>query len=206
MCLDVKQFFLVASAIALTACSHGFGNDSFLNNDESAYLTSSNGRQLIVSEPLTRAYLTRLYQLPNQTRNPQINIAPSDLQNKPWTPAYVPGLDFSKIKHVEHGILVDKPMGQTWSIVGSALRRKSIPIAKVDSKKMIYFLAERKGTAAKYRLNFYPKGDYQTLIILTDLQGQPLDKQQLKHIRASLVKGMQGKTDYSIGRLFGYGE
>lgn len=68
-----KLFFVVLSALLLSACS-----SRYASNGENLYMQSRNGVLLQVPSPLTRSNLSSFYVLPQQTGNPTISIAPPD--------------------------------------------------------------------------------------------------------------------------------
>lgn len=65
-----KIGFILISALLATACSH------FGSSGDKQYLTSRNGARVVVPPPLTDTNLSHFYDLPPQTRNPVVNIAP----------------------------------------------------------------------------------------------------------------------------------
>lgn len=62
---------IVLTALALSACSGRYSSTG-----EEVYLQSKNGAKLEVPPPLTRAYISNFYDLPPQTQNARVRIAP----------------------------------------------------------------------------------------------------------------------------------
>jgi len=66
-----KLSFIVLAALALTAC-----NSRYASNGENLYLQSRNGEALVVPPPLTSANISNFYDLPQQTQDARVSIAP----------------------------------------------------------------------------------------------------------------------------------
>lgn len=66
-----KLVFVVLAILVLSACSSRYSS-----NGESLYLQSRNGEKLEVPPPLTRANIGNFYDLPPQTENARVSIAP----------------------------------------------------------------------------------------------------------------------------------
>lgn len=69
-----KLSFLVLATLALSACS-----TKYSSNGENLYLQSRNGVKLVVPAPLTSANISYFYDLPQQTTDAQVSIAPPDV-------------------------------------------------------------------------------------------------------------------------------
>lgn len=192
----VKYVVLTGASLLLGSCSHWFGNDSYFHNTNSAYLTSTNGRDIVVPPPLTRQYITNFYHVPEQTKNAEISIKPPAMQTEVVQSHYVPAINAAAIKTVDGGLMIAKPIAQTWSIVGSALKRKSIGVVKVDGSRFIYYIG--KGNQVSHRINLFARGNFDTLMTITDVNGKSLSAQQYTSLRNNIVNGMQGKSNYSI--------
>lgn len=182
----------------LGACSHWYGNDSYFHNNDSAYLTSSNGRDLVVPPPLTKQYITNYFRLPEQTQSAEVSIVPPSMQALMVEPHYVPRIDASNIKFVKEGVMVAKPIAQTWSLVGSALKRKSMRIAKIDHKRFIYYV----GANPVVRVNLFARGRFDTLITLSDEKGNPLTQAQMSSLRSKISQGMQDGFNFSVAGMW----
>jgi uncharacterized lipoprotein len=66
-----KLGFVVLAVLALSACSSRYSS-----NGENLYLKSRNGVKLEVPPPLTSSNISTFYDLPSQTQNAQVSIAP----------------------------------------------------------------------------------------------------------------------------------
>ncbi|MBA2657959.1 MAG: hypothetical protein H0U70_13395 [Tatlockia sp.] len=66
----IKFCFLLSSILLMTACSQ------FDSNGDKFYLKSKNGSRVVVPPPLTNANISHFYDLPLQTKDPVVNIAP----------------------------------------------------------------------------------------------------------------------------------
>ncbi len=56
--------------LLMTACSH------YSTNGEQQYLNSKNGPPLVVPQSMTSANISHFYDLPPQTQNAKVSIAP----------------------------------------------------------------------------------------------------------------------------------
>lgn len=65
-----KLSFIVGIALVLSGCGR------YASNGEDLYLSSRNGVMLEVPPPLTRANISNFYDLPPQTQNAHVSIAP----------------------------------------------------------------------------------------------------------------------------------
>ena len=66
-----KLSFIVHATMVLTACS-----ERYSSNGENLYLRSRNGETLVIPPPLTRANISNFYDLPAQTQDAKVSIAP----------------------------------------------------------------------------------------------------------------------------------
>lgn len=66
-----KMSFIVLAGLALSACS-----DKYSSSGESLYLQSRNGVKVAVPYPLTTENMSSFYDLPLQTQDARIRIAP----------------------------------------------------------------------------------------------------------------------------------
>lgn len=66
-----KLCFMVFALLCLSACSSRYSS-----NGENLYLQSKNGVPLDVPRPLTSANISHFYDLPPQTQDPHVSIAP----------------------------------------------------------------------------------------------------------------------------------
>ncbi|KGP63438.1 hypothetical protein EP47_09500 [Legionella norrlandica] len=66
-----KLSFVVLAALALSSC-----NSRYASNGENLYLKSRNGDVLVVPSPLTSANISNFYDLPPQTQDARVSIAP----------------------------------------------------------------------------------------------------------------------------------
>jgi uncharacterized lipoprotein len=66
-----KLGFVVLATLALSACSSRYSS-----NGENLYLQSRNGEKLEVPGPLTSANISYFYELPQQTQDARVSIAP----------------------------------------------------------------------------------------------------------------------------------
>lgn len=68
----MKKFALIMLSMALlSSCG-----SRYASNGEQLYLTSHNGQKLLVPPPLTSSNISHFYDLPPQTGNAMVNIAP----------------------------------------------------------------------------------------------------------------------------------
>ncbi len=66
----MKIGFFLISVMLLTACSQ------FDSNGDREYLRSRNGVRVAVPPPLTESNISHFYDLPQQNKDPKVNIAP----------------------------------------------------------------------------------------------------------------------------------
>lgn len=71
MSIVKKTGFLIISALCLTACS-----SYYASNADTKYLKSTNGPDLVVPPPMTKANLGYFYNLPPQTQDANVSIEP----------------------------------------------------------------------------------------------------------------------------------
>lgn len=67
----VITFFLICLAGCFT-----LDRSEFASSDTDRYLTSKNGKDLLVPPPLTNSNLSDFYVLPDQTQNAKIGVEP----------------------------------------------------------------------------------------------------------------------------------
>ncbi|ASQ46634.1 hypothetical protein [Legionella clemsonensis] len=65
-----KIGLIVLSVLVLPACSN------YASNGEALYLRSKNGQSLVVPPPLTDNNISHFYDLPAQSKNAKVGIAP----------------------------------------------------------------------------------------------------------------------------------
>ncbi|KTC81642.1 hypothetical protein [Legionella brunensis] len=65
-----KIGFIILSVSLLSACSN------YASNGEAQYLRSKNGPTVVVPPPLTDSNISHFYDLPAQTQNARVSIAP----------------------------------------------------------------------------------------------------------------------------------
>lgn len=68
-----KWAVFVLGGMVLSSCSH------YASNGEYQYLQSRNGPSLVVPPPLTESNISFYYNLPAQTGDPRVSIAPPGL-------------------------------------------------------------------------------------------------------------------------------
>lgn len=66
-----KTVVLILTSLLVTACS-----TRYASNGENKYMQSQNGPNLVVPKPLTSDTISHFYDLPQQTQNASVSIAP----------------------------------------------------------------------------------------------------------------------------------
>lgn len=66
---------VLAVSSMLSACL-SWDKTDYASNDKDQYLTSKNGKMLVVPPPLTSSNVSDFYILPDQNQNAKIDIAP----------------------------------------------------------------------------------------------------------------------------------
>lgn len=66
-----KLSFIILATLALSAC-----NSRYSSHGESVYLQSRNGTKIVVPPPLTNANISNFYDLPPQSQDARVSIAP----------------------------------------------------------------------------------------------------------------------------------
>jgi len=73
--LFVNKLVLFGFFVLLAGC-FTLDRSEFASSDQDRYLTSKNGKDLLVPPPLTTSNLSDFYVLPDQKQNPKIGIEP----------------------------------------------------------------------------------------------------------------------------------
>ena len=187
---------LLLSVSLIASCSKG---GRFFHNYDNSYLTAINGKKLIVPSPLTGEYITHYYTLPHQSKMAEISLIPpgSNLHNQEeWQPIYVSKVPANAIHKVDDGtaLLIDRPLGQAWTIVGSGLAKKSFKVTRADGLKKVYYIKIsnrlHKYLSKSYKINLDARGSQQTYLSLTDVQDKPVAKVEYQRIYSRLIAGM----------------
>lgn len=71
----MNKLFLLGIFVLLAGC-FTFDRSEFASSDQDRYLTSKNGKDLLVPPPLTNSNLSDFYVLPDQNHNPKIGVEP----------------------------------------------------------------------------------------------------------------------------------
>lgn len=72
----MKKLFFLSFCTLLSGCLIDWQPTDFASSDKDGYLTSKNGKDLLVPPPLTSSNLSDFYVLPDQTQNPKVGIEP----------------------------------------------------------------------------------------------------------------------------------
>ncbi|MCR9191240.1 MAG: hypothetical protein NXI01_01080 [Gammaproteobacteria bacterium] len=63
-------------SLGLSGCNGLLSNTEFASNNETQYLKSKNGKDLVVKPPLSSENISDFYRLPNQTQAAKVSIKP----------------------------------------------------------------------------------------------------------------------------------
>ena len=74
----MQKYIVIISLILLVASC----NANFMNNADKYYLFSANGRNLVVSPPLTNSNISHFYDLPQQNKQLYTDIKPPKIKSK----------------------------------------------------------------------------------------------------------------------------
>jgi hypothetical protein len=196
MKLTTKLCVILLSGIIVTSCS---SNQGFFNDDSKDYLSSINDKKLVVPSPLTDAYITNYYTLPSQNKMAEVSSIPPGSRMiiaKTWLPsagakvmprAIHPAADMT-------GFVIERSIGQTWSIIGSGLARKSFDVIKVDEKNDTYLFKKggwlRAKNAIVYKVKLRAQGADKTFVSLTDVNNNRLPKRIYISVYKKLRSGI----------------
>lgn len=77
----MKKLVLLGFFVLLAGC-FTFDRSEFVSSDKDRYLTSKNGKDLLIPPSLTNSNLSDFYVLPDQTQNPKIGVEPPTNKQK----------------------------------------------------------------------------------------------------------------------------
>lgn len=72
----VKRFIVLLFIISMLSSCFFWEPTDYASNDKDQYLTSKNGPNLVVPQPLSSSNISDFYTLPDQNQNAKVSVEP----------------------------------------------------------------------------------------------------------------------------------
>jgi len=194
---------ILFTLFSLSACSYITGEKSYYQKRKNAYLEAQDNPDLVVPAGLSRMDIADNYKIPEVSGQPGVSILPpgslvasetmsSQQQTKQRFDMFI-------VDRADQAVLlVDADIKQVWPVLGDGLARQKIKVLDANEDLHKYYILNSAYMAGKiqeediYHINLAAQDD-NTLIKITDHQGQPLAETENKRLLKQVMRGLKGR-------------